>query len=453
MNISRTSRVWFFVAFWAIMLGSASCVEIDETLGENFIPTDQIWDVYPCESQTLTQITMRNSDKLSGYSTSRFTFGAVKDENFVTRKMTSFTLVPLDKNVDFGKSVNGYPKVTQFHLSAVRDTLSMVFDNQERILQNVYVQSLKAPLDSNILYTDTQLQTNETIISLGIPVYDGGDSLSFDFSIEYANSVIKGIQDFQSEETDSLNHYLKHVPGIVLSTDLQVEVGGRINMFNLPIKVESGYVTGNFAELKIKGMYDYSEEPVDTSFIFYFGPSDFLKDDDTSYPQQYAFNTNESEIIGKSYEDFISSWNGENIYIEGGSGLKPVIKAMEIKSIVSRLLKETKATEGHENIDTNTVVINKATIILPFNVGTDYEVLDKYPMILSPTVRLVSESDEDGETLYTYAGLTDSSIESENQGDINRSLFMYCPDVSHHVQEIANLKQEEGESDADLPQE
>ena len=211
MNISRTSRVWFFAAFWAIMLGSASCVEIDETLGENFIPTDQIWDVYPCESQTLTQITMRNSDKLSGYSTSRFTFGAVKDENFVTRKMTSFTLVPLDKNVDFGKSVNGYPKVTQFHLSAVRDTLSMVFDNQERILQNVYVQSLKAPLDSNVLYTDTQLKTNETIISLGIPVYDGGDSLSFDFSIEYANSVIKGIQDFQSEETDSLNHYLKHV--------------------------------------------------------------------------------------------------------------------------------------------------------------------------------------------------------------------------------------------------
>ena len=62
-------------------------------------------------------------------------------------------------------------------------------------------------------------------------------------------------------------------------------------------------------------------------------------------------------------------------------------------------------------------------------------------MILNPTVRLASD---DGK-YYTYAGLTDSSIESENQGNINRSLCTYSPDVTHHVQEILNLTQGVGE--------
>ena len=453
MNIATIGRTGILAAFCAIVMGSASCVEIDETLGENFIPTDQIWDVVANQSKPLKHITMEKSDKLSGYSTSRFTFGAVRDERFVTSKSTSFTLVPIHKNLDFGKEENGYPKVRQFHLSASRDTLSMVFDNQERILQNIYVHSLEAPLDSKVLYMDTHLATSGEIITAGTPVYNGGDSLSFDFSIEYAKKVMEGIQKFNSldsEKQDDISNYLAYVPGIVLSTDPQTEAGGRINMFNLKIQTESGYITGNFAELKIQGIYDYSDEPVDTSFVFYFGPSDFLKEDDTTYPNQYAFNASSSEIIGSSYDQFIENWNGETIYVEGGNGLKPVIKASEIKSIVSQMLKEAKDSVKYQDIDTNTVVINKATVVLPYNVGTSYERIDKYPMYLSPTVRLASEANDDGEIIYTYAGLTDSSIESENQGNINRSKSIYSPDISHHVQEIANLKQEEGESDADF---
>ena len=450
MNISILGKVRCMIALGVMLIGSASCVEINETLGEDFIPTDQIWDVYSCKAEKLHQITMEKSDKLSGYSTTRFTFGATRDDRFINSKSTSFTLVPLDKSIDFGKEENGYPIVTQFHLSAERDTLSMVYDYQEKILQNVYVRSLKEPLDSDVLYSDTVLESTDNLITSGIPIYDGGDSLSFDFSLEYAYAVIKGIKDFQSEEKDTLSYYLKHVPGIVISTDPQTEKGGRINMFNLPLNTESGYITGNYAELKIKGLYDYSDEPVDTSFVFYFGPSDFLKEDDTSYPTQYAFNSNTNEIIGQTYDEFIEAWDGEKIYIEGGSGLKPVIKAREIRSIVSKLLKQTKDTEEHANIDTNTVVINKATIILPYNVGTSYDKLDKYPMMLSPTVRLTSKAEDDGEVLYTYAGLTDSSIESEDQGNINRSLNMYSPDISHHVQEIVNLKQEKDETDEDF---
>lgn len=449
MNISIIGRACRVFAVIAILYGSASCVSIDETLGENFIPTDQIWDVYPCETEVLENITMSRSDKLSGYSTTRFTFGAVKDDRFACLKSTSFTLVPINKDLDFGKEVNGYPKVTQFHLSAVRDTLSMLYDYQERILQNVYAYELKEPLDSTILYTGTDIKNlaiQDRLITEGVPVYNGGDSLSIDLSKEYGASVIKGIKEFlslSSEAQDSISNYLVHVPGILLTTDPQTENGGRINMFNLAIKTESGYITGNYAELKFKGIYEHSEEPVDTSFIFYFGPSDFLKDDDTTYPTEYAFNASDNYT---TEPDFLTSWeNGpkDKLFVEGGSGLKPVIKAREIKEITERIIKEKQ--EAGNSINKDEVVINKASIILPYNVGTEYSKLDKYPMILSPTVRLVSDNGQ----YVTYAGLTDSSIESENQGDINRSLEMYSPDVSHHVQQILNLRQGVGE---DVPE-
>ena len=446
MKISIIGKAIRLAAIGATLLGFASCVTIDDTLGENFIPTEQIWDVYPCEAVTLNDITMEYSDKLSGYSNKRITFGSTRDENFVSNSMASFTLVPVMDSLDFGTETNGYPKISKFHLSAVRDTLSMVFDNQERMLQNVYVYGLKSPLDSNVLYTGTDLKAlaDSKLITKGIPVYDGGDSLSLDFSLEYTRSVIKGIQEFQklgAEERDSLNNYLKYVPGIVIGTDTQTEVGGRINMFNLPIVAESGYITGNYALLEFTGLYE--NEPVDTAFVFYFGPADFLKDEDTSYPTQYAFNANENIPVNEGFMDTWETGNKDNLYVSGGSGLKPVVRAREIKDIVNDLI-EQEVAEGN-SLNKEEIVINKATIILPYNVGTDYDKLNKYPLILNPTVRLVSD---DGK-YYTYAGLTDSSIESENQGNINRSLNIYSPDVSHHVQQILNLTQGVGE---DVPE-
>ena len=448
MNISFFCRAFRLAAIGAILFGSTSCITIDSTLGENFIPTDQIWDVYPCDPVPLNDITMQYSDKLSGYSNTRFTFGATRDENFVSNSTTSFTLVPLMDSLDFGKEINGYPKISKFHLTAVRDTLSMVYDYQERILQNVYVYSLKEPLDSTILYTGTNLRdlAENDIITCGIPVYDGGDSLSLDFSIEYTKSLIKGIQEFQSlasEQRDSINNYLKYVPGIVISTDPQTENGGRINMFNLGIQAESGYITGNYAILDFTGIYEGSEEPVDTSFLFYFGPSDFLKDDDTSYPTQYAFNANETLPVNDGFLDSWENGNKESIYVAGGSGLKPVVKASDIRQVVNELIDE-EISKG-SILNKEEVVINKASIILPYNVGGDWDKLEKYPVILSPTVRFVSDDNK----YYTYAGLTDSSIESENQGDINRSLSVYSPDISHHVQQILNLTKGVGEDVAE----
>ena len=153
MNFSLLRRVCRIAAIGAILLGSASCVTINEELGENLIPTDHQWDVFPQEPVVLESIRMEMADSLTGYSTTRFTFGAINDGSVLgtTTKVSSITLVPIWDTLDFGKN----PKIRQFHFSAVRDTLSTINETDLKMLQNVYVSELKTPLDSTVIYASS----------------------------------------------------------------------------------------------------------------------------------------------------------------------------------------------------------------------------------------------------------------------------------------------------------
>ena len=195
MNFNFSGRVSRLAAIGAILLGSAACVDINEQLGENLIPTEHQWNVFSPEAVNLKDVRIEMADSLSGYSTTRFTFGAVNDGVLgSTVKSTSFTLVPYVDSMDFGKNT----VIRQFHFSAARDTLSTTDDNQLKILQNVYVSELKKPLDSTVLYTGAFMKPeirNEFLdpdnrITVGVPVYNGGDSLTFDFSMEFAESFV-----------------------------------------------------------------------------------------------------------------------------------------------------------------------------------------------------------------------------------------------------------------------
>ena len=317
MNFNILRRVSRIAAIGAILLSSASCVYINEELGQNLIPTDQLWDVFNPEAEVLEDIQLQVADSLSAYNSSRFTFGSINDPIFGTSiKSTSFTLVPVLDTMDFGKNT----KVRQFHFTAVRDTLSTFIENQEHIIQNVYVSELKAPLDTFALYTGTFMNpgnrdkylNTEKLITAGIPVYDGGDSLSFDFSKEFAESIVRRLH---SQPLDSMDLYTKIVPGIYITTDEPQGEGGRINLFNLNIESEDTYVTGNYAELKYTA--DYGERTdVDTSFLFFFGPGDFIEKDSNNIPTQFAFNTSTHQSVENGFVENWNNGNKEKLYIE-----------------------------------------------------------------------------------------------------------------------------------------
>ena len=459
MNFNIFRRAGLLAIISATLLSSAACVKVDEQLGQNLIPTDQLWDVFSPKAANFVEndIELKISDSLSAYTSRRIVFGATKDDELGTcTKATSFTLVPTLKDLDLGENT----VVRQFHFSAIRDTLSTVNDYQQRMMQNVFVYSLKEPLDSTILYTNSlspgvkqagaALTNRERfldlskLISKGVPVYDGGDSLSFDFSAEYSARVVEGVKAFRKVYTEKkdtlLSDYLSLVPGIYIESEVPTSKGGRINMFNFELQFDSNnYISGNYAELKITADYG-DRKGVDTAFLFTYGPADFISTGISELPAQYAFNGSTHETEG-AYTNVVAAT--DKVYVEGGSGIKPVIKAAGIKRIVHELIAEANIVNPSE------VVINKATVTLPYNVEGDWDKLDKFPSILSPTVRLHG-TDDSGVTYVSYAGLTDASIESENQGKINRSISVYSPDMSHHVQEILRLEKKEGESDADF---
>lgn len=426
----------------AALVCAASCVYVDDNLGQNFIPGDQIYEVRTVTFD-LDGIRMGYSDSLSAYSSSRITVGAIRDSKFgLTSRSSAFTIVPVVDTIDVGEN----PRVTQFHFTVSRDTTSVEDEGQTNILQNIYVHRLEHVLDSTYLYTvdlnDKDFIGKETI-TRGIPVYNGGDSLSFDFSDDFAMEMVKLFQEDPDIQMD-LDEYLEKMPGIYIRSDAPATEGGRINMFNCPIEVsDSYYVTGNYAELKIRSDYG-TRKDVDTSFLFYFGPQERTTD-----TEQYAFNICDSHPEDRTFliEDtenktrsILYTATDGKIYVEGGNGLKPVISAVEIKNLLTDHLKE-------EGLDPDEIIVNKASVILPFdefiNSG-EYDYSQNYmlPDILSPTCRFsyYSESldNADGERIryVSYAGLTDASVESENQGDVNLSLSRYSPDISHHVQEV-----------------
>jgi len=403
----------------AAVLLLQSCVKVNSTLGEDYIATNQQYDTYIVDI-SIDDIKMQQSEDLDGYSMYKFAFGAVRDPLFgLTTRSSAFTLVPIADTLDFGKA--GTRTYKGFHFSAVKDTVSTRDDSQERILQNVYVYELKDSLRTT--YNHPDITYYEDLITNGVPVYDGSDSLSFDFSRAFGEKFMTITQ----AELDSLPMYRVRFPGIYITTDEPAGYGGRINLFKHPLDVQDGYIYGSTAELKFSAEYE-DRGVIDTSFTFYLGPykkydfEDVTATTPSTYPQM-AYNrlTHESS--------YLEGDAGDVIYFEGGNGIKPVIKAKSLRSKVIEAISKYG--------DPDDAIINLATITLSYEEPQDmddYLALEKFPTTMSPTCRI-----QYNDTTVTYAGLTDASVSTEDQGDINRSLNRYTPDITHHIQQMIAL--------------
>lgn len=403
----------------------SSCVNEDKSLGESLIPDARQYDIYTA-SFPIEDMRQEMADSLSAYSMYRFTVGAVRDEAFgLTTRSAAFTLVPINDTLDFGTNT----KFRQFHFSAVADTLSYADASQQYILQNINVYELDKPIDYTKVYPTVSHSGKR--ITDGIPVYNGSDSLSFNFSREFGEKYLK----IRKEDLDTMPDYTKKFPGILLTVDEPAGNSGRINMFRLPLDVQSGYIYGSFAELKFTADYG-DRKQVDTSFTFYFGPVQMydlsgVTTTSVTTQTQIAFDMTTHESKG------MAGRVDKTAYLEGGRGLKPVISAEGLRTLA--LDEISKHTDKPES-----AVISKATLILPFEFPEDYTEIYKYPTMISPTCLIVTD------TTMTFAGITDSSASDEDQGDINRSTCRYTPDISHHIQELIKISDEKKIHDYDI---
>ncbi len=430
-------------AILAALLCCVSCIDINPEIGGNLVPMDQRYSVFPREALLPAgSISTKLTDSLSGYSQSRITIGAIRDGVFgLTRRSSTFTLVPVLDTLDFGNAAAA--KVVRFHFAAAADSASVASRDQAYILQQVRVHSLSAPVDPGLDYNclGTSVSADKSVsIAKGTPIINGTDSLSFDFTEEYARRFLSLTQS----DLEDFKAYSKKIPGIIISTDDPAAEGGRINIFQLQVGYDSSdeVVYGNFAKLHLKCDYDYDGVPEkDTTFNFIYGLPDFTDVDSLflnssrgQFPE-YALNLTEHESAS------MEGVAGQTVSIEGGGGLKPVISALELKHLAESMIR----AEGEE--DPSNAVVNKASLIFPFPFPADYRDMFKFPQVLSPTCRI-----RQNDSLVTFASLTDAASSDENQGEINRSTLCYEPDITYHLQEILKIHEtpEEGETAADV---
>ena len=402
-----------------------ACVKTSSELGKDLIDKSLLYDTYTVEFP-IDDIRLCRADDLSGFSDTRITLGAVRDEVFgLTTRSSAFSLVPALDTLDLGTD----PEFVKFSVHFAADTISCAQPGQEHIIQNLYVYELTDTLDSKNSGTNRNIPHGERIITRGIPVYNGADSLSLEFDAEFGRKYIDAIKRLgpvlvnrsETNPTRKYSEFIRAVPGVYIETDVPEGLGGRINLFELTIlSVSSNYYyrNDNVATLKVRSTYNGVRK--DTSFLFipgeptFYDEAEYLKNNQKFY--QYAFNRTTHEAPESVAEG--------DIFIEGGGGLKPVFPAASLQRKVKEAILARGGTPG-------TTVINKASLILPFDLPEDVERLDYFPSMLSPTIRNTSD---DG--TVSYAGLTDASASSENQGDLDRSNLQYAPDITYHLQEI-----------------
>lgn len=397
-----------------------SCVEKDYALGGSLIPSDQQYDIYTAEFD-ITEIGTYHTDSLSGYSTKRMAVGAVRDPRLGLNTRSSIvTLVPIRDSLDFGKNA----KARRFHFTSVADSSSVYARGDERILQNINVYELTENVGSVYDINADLSSLKGPRATEGPIICNGADSLSFDFTNAFAQKYIDVLSGDMSVY-DSLKAYTNKLPGIYIDCDAPSDPGGRINLFELQFQYNSSYaVSGNYAELSFTAEYDGQQK--DTSFLFWFSPAGFYDVDSlvTSSSQgslpQYCLNLSSQQTSS------LEGAAAEKMYVEGGGGLKPVISSAHLRDLM-------KEEIGKHCSDPSKAVINRASIILPYEYV--YEDMYKYPIRLSPTCRIRSSNG-----MVAFASLTDSSDENEDQGNINRSLKQYAPDITYHAQSILRIE-------------
>ena len=232
-----------------------------------------LYDTYTVEVE-LDNIQMKMADALSGYSSSKLTVGAIRDDVLgLSTREAAFPLIPALDTIDLGSN----PTPVSFTMRFSADSVSCNDDDNARILQNLRITALSAPLPVGASTSCTQdIPHGSTLLTKGIPVYNGTGDLSITFSLDYARQYIDALRtlgpalkersaDGKDDEQllDKYDEWVAAVPGIHMAMDNPSSKGGRINLFNFPcLSVSNNYYTynSNVALLKVHSTWEGVEK-------------------------------------------------------------------------------------------------------------------------------------------------------------------------------------------------
>lgn len=388
-----------------------SCITVDKSLGEDYIPGDQNVKIKQVEFDL--PLYPKNEDSLQAYSTTQGVIGVVKTEDFGTIEFASVGNITQPKlEFRFGKD----PILKSVYLNLSVSSTSVFQDGQDGIPQNITVYRTLEPLDTTKIYcnsyNESMLESNP--LNSANSVYFGDDSIKVFLDKKFGEELLKAT----NEELDSVELFTKRFKGLyVKSSAPETAAGGRLN-----------YFTSAYSSLVM--VYSFQPEwstgleRKDTTVYFGYGSSYVVS------PSTYSKNLETTEML-------------DIIPIQGIAGAKPFISAKKLKSLISEW-----ATQN--DIDTKNIIIAKASYHLPFEYPADL-VMSNYPGYLFPTLRdTVTVSAISTLAKKNYVLIDDVYTSGNSLGVMNRSLKEYSGDFSSYLQTLINKDDSDIDSTQDI---
>ena len=380
-----------------------SCITIDKTLGGNLIPADQ--DLTLCSATFDLPIDSRPTDSLQTnnhfyiYDASqKLLFGVCHDPLFGTTEAGAvFQFLPRNF-YGAGHSYGDNPQPVSLTLTLVCGNNIVLDKSQVSIPQNIFLHEITTDISYKNAYNNSLLPQdwNPAPISQPGQLYFGNDSLRISLSLDFARELLSITQ----EEKDSAALFIKRFKGFYLKTELP-DAG-----------INSGRI--NFAQTDYSFMtlvYRLDGSSRDSTVSYTLNP----------YPYGYAFNS-----ITHSNAS-LDPHPSENIYYQGFAGVKPYID-------FEALTRKIRTWAGQSQIDINKLLISRAEIILSYDPGIDYSVINQYPPRLYPYTRKLTD------TTAFYLPI-DNIYMPNADGTINRSKFHYSMNITSYLHSL--LKKEE----------
>ena len=392
----------------ALLSTTQSCITKDYKLGSSLIPTDQDVNIYSTEIDL--PVELRLSESIQSYGTGLLCVGSINSPIFgKTRSEAAFTVTPTTDSIQWGKN----PEFESAYLSLTLSDAQIMEDNQEFILQNLYVHRLTSPLDSTMYFSDSLDDSwyDPEPISDGCAVYDGGETIL----IPIKESYMKELFNYTMEQMDSTEYFINHFYGMYLRCD-DVEdgsYGGRLN--------------------------DFSTSDSYLSFTLHYTD----EDDGLRKDKAITFDLADYWAVNRITSDaasLVAEGPEEAICTDGLCGVKPVVNAKELKKTIESWIKDN-------NIDKGRFMITRAALEFPFEYTGESEDYDNFPTNLFPCRRIWDSTGEKFRYLNPIDEIEDSTFDP---GSINRSLFYYKPDAGQFIQELVAMDEDDVDDTYDL---
>lgn len=391
-----------------IATSAISCVENDRALGEDLIPGESIIHV---DTKVFSDLPITNvtSDSVQAANNLNMLIGTMSDPKYGTVTCnTAATIVPYSDSTDFGDN----PKLISAYITLSIDSTYYLNDNQEGIHQRIKVYKLTSPLNNDIGYCNSMSAEyyDPIPVTVSDPVIYGNGEIK----IELTGSFAQELLDTTPEEFENQELFLERIHGLYLEVDppLNTESGGRLNSLNMG---NSNIIINYTLNDPDRNIVD-----VDTTESFAFG-------------YRYAYN-----YFSTSSSGLANDRPTDRLYLEGLSGVKPHIRATDLKSILENWIAE-------DSLENYSIVISRAELKFPYETPEDYTVFDiEHPESIYAFARIRSN-----DTADYYSPLAEV-YKNENPGKINRSLQEYSIDITSYMQSLISADSENLDESMDL---